>query len=106
MANIPDVSPAVERTELPQAPKRATTDSLRKHEKFYSKFLPAGRTIIVYLPPCYETRPDLRYPVLYLQDGQNLFDASTAFGGNEWRADETAGELITAREIEPLIIVG
>jgi predicted alpha/beta superfamily hydrolase len=32
--------------------------------------------------------------VLYLQDGQNLFDPATAFGGNEWRADITADELI------------
>ena len=39
------------------------------------------------------TRP-ARYPVLYLQDGQNLFDSATAFLGNEWGLDETAENLI------------
>jgi predicted alpha/beta superfamily hydrolase len=44
--------------------------------------------------------------VLYLQDGQNLFDPHTAFGGQDWRADITADELIRRGAIEPLIIVG
>ncbi len=62
--------------------------------------------MIVYLPPDYHTMPEARYPVLYMNDGQNLFDAATAFGGNEWGLDETAERMINAREIEPLIIVG
>jgi len=45
------------------------------------------RALIVYLPPSYETS-EKRYPVLYMQDGQNLFDAVTAFG-EEWRVDDT-----------------
>ena len=59
----------------------------------------------MYLPPGYEAS-ETRYPVLYLQDGQNLFDASTAFAGNEWRADITADNLVRAGRIEPLIMVG
>jgi predicted alpha/beta superfamily hydrolase len=48
-----------------------------------------------------------RYPVLYLHDGQNLFDGATAFvPGQDWRVDDTAQELVIARVIEPLIIVG
>src|SRR5256886_2826321 len=48
-----------------------------------------------------------RYPVLYLHDGQNLFDGATSFiPGQEWRVDETAQRLIGAGKIEPLIIVG
>ena len=46
-----------------------------------------------------------RYPVLYLHDGQNVFDAATAFGGVEWGVDETAQRLIRDKLIEPLIIV-
>ncbi|HYZ85921.1 MAG TPA: alpha/beta hydrolase-fold protein, partial [Bryobacteraceae bacterium] len=42
----------------------------------------------------------------YLQDGQNLFDSSTAFGGQEWYVDETADHLIRNGAVEPLIIVG
>jgi predicted alpha/beta superfamily hydrolase len=59
----------------------------------------------VYLPPCYKSS-SRRYPVLYLQDGQNLFDAATAFAGVEWGVDDTADALIATGEIEPLIVVG
>jgi predicted alpha/beta superfamily hydrolase len=59
----------------------------------------------VYLPPGYE-EAGARHPVLYMQDGQNLFDAGTAFMGNEWHADETADDLIRRGCIEPLVMVG
>ena len=57
------------------------------------------------MPPGYDAA-DARYPVLYLQDGQNLFDAATAFGGNEWRADMIADDEIGRGRVEPLILVG
>ena len=50
------------------------------------------RDLLVYLPPSYVHAPDRRYPVLYLQDGQNVFDDATAFAG-EWGADEAAQAL-------------
>jgi len=37
-----------------------------------------NRTLIVYLPPTYEAEPERRFPVLYMQDGQNLFDPQTS----------------------------
>jgi enterochelin esterase-like enzyme len=55
----------------------------------------------VYLPPCYEESPEQRYPVLYLVHGQSYND-------DQWdrlEADETAGRLIAAGEIAPLILV-
>lgn len=67
------------------------------------------RTLRVWLPPGYSEPENLdrRYPVLYLNDGQNLFDAETAtFGSREWRADETATGLIRDSLVRPLIIVG
>src|SRR6202522_644502 len=65
------------------------------------------RTLIVYLPPAYEVEAGRRFPVLYMQDGQNLFDPQTSFiKGNDWRMGETADELTRAGAIEPLIIVG
>jgi predicted alpha/beta superfamily hydrolase len=73
--------------------------------RFASRNLSTARTLIVYLPPGYEAGAD-RYPVLYLQDGQNLFDPATAFAGQDWRADVTADHLIRRRLIEPLIMVG
>ncbi|HTW95787.1 MAG TPA: alpha/beta hydrolase-fold protein, partial [Tepidisphaeraceae bacterium] len=82
------------------------TGIFRLHKKFESKILGNSRTLIVYLPPDYESNSGRRYPVLYMQDGQNLFDASTAFAGVEWRVDETAEDLIKSGRIAPVIIVG
>jgi len=68
------------------------------------RHFPNHRTI-VYLPPNYERRPNRRYPVLYLQDGQNVFDGETSFiHGQEWFVDETAEWMIRTGQIEPLII--
>jgi predicted alpha/beta superfamily hydrolase len=64
-----------------------------------------SREVVVYLPPQYHERPDERYPVLYLFDGQNLFDASTAFN-MEWCVDETCDRLIAEGKLAPLIVVG
>jgi predicted alpha/beta superfamily hydrolase len=101
---MPEIS---NRTSAPEkvtvAPSRRT--DLRKHEAFHSQILEHDRTLIVYLPPGYDSATR-RYPVLYMHDGQNLFDPATAFAGEEWRVDDTADELIAARTIEPLIIVG
>ena len=49
------------------------------------------RTIRVWLPPGYdETAAEPRFPVLYLQDGQNCFDRATSAYGSEWQVDETS----------------
>jgi predicted alpha/beta superfamily hydrolase len=61
--------------------------------------------LIVYLPPAYSDRAG-RYPVLYMQDGQNLFDPDTAFAGQAWDADAIADDLIDRGELKPLIIAG
>ncbi len=82
------------------------TGHFQHHKGFASRFLKNPRDVIVYLPPDYHREREARYPVLYMNDGQNLFDAVTAFGGNEWGLDETAERLIKAGEIQPLIIVG
>ena len=78
---------------------------IRIHPRFASRYLSTPRDIVVYLPPGYDSG-SMRCPVLYLQDGQNLFDPHTAFGGQDWRADVTADDLILRGEIEPLILVG
>ena len=77
---------------------------LETHE-IQSLYLGVTRQLTVWTPPRSRTRVD-RYPVLYLNDGQNLFDPARAFAGNTWRVGETAGRLIRARRIPPLIIVG
>jgi enterochelin esterase-like enzyme len=66
------------------------------------------RMLRVWLPPGYDAKDHAkRYPVLYLNDGQNLFDACTSmFSSDEWKADETATTLIERGRIPPMIIVG
>ena len=61
------------------------------------------RTIRIYVPPGY-ARSDRRYPVLYMHDGQNLFDDTTAYAG-EWGVDETLDRLALSQALE-LIVVG
>ena len=78
---------------------------IRLHPRFASRYLSTPRDIVVYLPPGYDSGA-APCPVLYLQDGQNLFDPHTAFGGQDWRADVTADDLILRGAIEPLIVVG
>ena len=81
------------------------TGNIQKHRQFESKVLRNQRDVLVYLPPGYRRSTRRRYPVLYLNDGQNVFDAATAFAGVEWGADESAQRLIGKGWIEPLIIV-
>ncbi|MEO6876873.1 MAG: alpha/beta hydrolase-fold protein [Gemmatimonadaceae bacterium] len=81
------------------------TGDIRLHEDFHSRYLGPDRTIVVYLPPSYDHSAARHYPVLYLHDGQNVFDQATSFG-DEWRVDETAESLIDAGRIEPIIAVG
>ena len=80
---------------------------LHLHRAFHSHYLPDNRDVIVYLPQDYDARPDHKYPVLYLHDGQNLFDGRTSFiPGRTWQVREQADAAIEAGEVEPLVIVG
>jgi enterochelin esterase-like enzyme len=80
---------------------------LHLHRAFPSIYLPDKRDLIVYVPPGYDKRPERTYPVLYMQDGQNLFDPRTSFiPGQTWEVREQADAAIRAGEVEPLIIVG
>lgn len=81
--------------------------ALQRYEQFPSVHLPDPRDIVVYIPPGYDDEPARQYPVLYLNDGQNLFDADEAYvPGETWQVAERADALILGRKVEPLIIVG
>lgn len=85
----------------------ALPDRFQTHKSFKSRFLDPERDVIVYLPPGYDADEQKHYPVLYLHDGQNLFDPVTSYiPGQDWRFHETAKALIASLIIEPLIIVG
>lgn len=103
-------APATALTATDQATRAADngtlTGDVRHHAGFASRHLSEKRDLWVYLPPGYDKASSDRYPVLYMHDGNNLFDARTAFLGNEWHMDETAERLIRSGELPPLIIVG
>jgi enterochelin esterase-like enzyme len=63
------------------------------------------RRVVVWLPPGYSDRGP-KYAVLYMHDGQNLFDKKTAGYGMEWEIDEHADALIRAGKMRPTIVVG
>src|SRR5437667_4409815 len=71
-------------------PKHTLTGTIKRHRAFPSKILGNRRDVLVYLPPGYRRSLRTRYPVLYLHDGENVFDAVTSFAGVEWAVDETA----------------
>ena len=80
---------------------------LERISGFASNVLGNAREITVYLPAGYDEREDVRYPVIYMQDGQNLFDAHRAYvPGNHWRLQEAADAAIGERTARPMIIVG
>jgi enterochelin esterase-like enzyme len=85
--------------------KGQITGTVKYHKNLTAKGL-HSRNLIVWLPPGYENNPKKHYPVLYMHDGQNIFDPKTSSFGTDWQLDETADSLIRNESIEPIIIVG
>ncbi|OWY24403.1 esterase [Sphingobacteriales bacterium UPWRP_1] len=86
-------------------PFQNVTGTLERLENFGSKYV-APRQVDIWLPPGYQANTTQRYAVLYMHDGQNLFSPQTAYGGQEWMADETTAKLMEEGKIQPCIIVG
>lgn len=63
------------------------------------------RRVVVWLPSGYDAHGP-KYAVLYMHDGQNLFDTKTAGYGMEWQIDETLDRLIREKKVRPTIVVG
>lgn len=78
---------------------------LRHHASFPSKFVDP-RNVDVWLPPGYGSDPGRRYPVLYMHDGQNIFESGSAFGGVSWRVHDAMAGLIETGAVRPAIVVG
>jgi predicted alpha/beta superfamily hydrolase len=92
---------------VPEEPLPDTiTGTVRYHDVPGASVGLRDRQLIVWLPPGYETQTARTYPVLYMHDGQSIMNTRTAAFGVEWGVDETAQRLITAGEMEPIIIVG
>lgn len=78
----------------------------RNVARFHSEILGNDRGIWLYLPPAYDENPTARFPVVYMHDGQNLFDPSAAFGGNPWYAQDALNVGAENGSIREAIIVG
>jgi len=102
-----EINPIAEKKIEVGVPRGSVTGDLRPHE-FRSRTFRNTRWLRIWLPPRYDAPENSRrhYPVLYLNDGQNLFECETAFAGVEWQVDETADRLVRQEVIPPLIIVG
>ena len=83
-------------------PTPANPGRLKRLADFPSKFV-KPRTVDVWLPEGYP-QPGTRYAVLYMQDGQNLFDPKNSYGGVAWEVDSTLAALGPA--VRPCIVVG
>jgi enterochelin esterase-like enzyme len=83
-------------------------ECLIRDEVVHSQQLDADRIIHVFLPASYQTDPQRRYPVLYVQDGQNIFSpvgTNCAFGWGSWQLDKTADGLARAGKMQEVIMV-
>src|ERR1700746_2109695 len=94
-------------TQSPAATSAALLGELRLHE-FSSRIFRNKRLLRVWVPPGYDHpgNSGRRYPVFYLNDGQNLFDPATSFTHIEWQVGKSAERLIREGAIPPTIFVG
>ena len=83
----------------------AQTEDIKKFPDFKSKYVDP-RNVDIWLPPSYETSPNKKYPVLYMHDGQSLFEPGRSLSGEEWEVDEMMTKLIKENKIQEAIVVG
>ncbi|QSX79340.1 alpha/beta hydrolase-fold protein [Agrilutibacter solisilvae] len=88
-----------------QAPPINATGTVESYQDLPSRHV-AARTVDVWLPPGYATHPQRRYPVLYMHDGQNLFDPALSYTGIDWGVDEAMTRLIARGDVREAIVVG
>lgn len=74
--------------------------------RLYSPQLNDTITVDTWLPEDYSQNPEVRYPVIYMHDGQNLYDASTTWNHQSWEMDQAMCKLANKFKLKPAIIVG
>jgi len=77
--------------------------TIQRYADFPSQFV-ATRNVDIWLPPDYSE--DKKYPVLYMHDGQNLFEPIASYGGVAWEVDKAVTRLVEAKKIPSVIVVG
>ena len=81
------------------------TDTLIRWENMQSEYVDA-RNVDIWLPPSYYIEKSKRFPVLYMHDGQNLFNSTNAYAGSEWKVDEWIMKLSDEDKIPEVIVIG
>lgn len=87
------------------APPLQATGTVESWQDMPSRHV-AARHVDVWLPPSYGHDPQRRYPVLYMHDGQNLFDPALSYTGIDWDVDGAMTRLIAAGRVREAIVVG
>lgn len=85
--------------QLPQV----SSGRLVRHASFSSKYV-TSRNVDVWLPDGYDGKES--FDVLYMHDGQMLYDSNTTWNKTDWQVDETLSQLMATRKIRPCIVVG
>lgn len=84
---------------------KGVTGTVVSHKGFKSNFVTA-RDVEIWLPPFYEAESEKRYPVIYMHDGQNVFDpAGSKYSGWDWGVDEAMTNMIAGGSVREAIIV-
>ncbi len=91
-----------EKTDI-QNPVKKVTGTVIIHENFESEFV-KPRNVEVWLPENYDSS-DSSYQVLYMHDGQNVFNPNTSYNGNDWMVDEALTRLIKEGKVPGTIVV-
>ena len=94
------------RTYMDDVPGSGVVGELVYWRDVTSEFLAESRHVEIWLPPGYDEAPDRRYPVVYMSDGQNLFDPRIANTGVDWGVDEAMMRNVEAGLHDPAIVVG
>ena len=88
---------------ITHAQPQVTSGKLEVYKDFPSQYVTA-RTVEVWLPEGYNT--NTKYAVLYMHDGQMLFDENTSWNKQSWGVDETATKLMAQKTVKPFIVIG
>jgi predicted alpha/beta superfamily hydrolase len=93
------------KAEMVETSDSRVTGTVEHYRDFTSQFVDP-RHVDVWLPASYAEHTERRYPVIYMHDGQNLFDPGTSFIGVDWGMDEVMTRLIEEKRVPQAIVVG
>lgn len=98
--------PARDFGPLSRGTKDLSGGTLHTWDTFKSRQAIPDRDVYIWTPPGYDPEGTARYPVIYMHDGQHLFQPGAGVTGEEWKVDESMAELAYRELASPAIIVG